>query len=359
MRRRTLALFVAQLCLSGVGGSGARLLHQSHTLLRSARKASPELAFASAAASEAGALHMHIIARQPKCVDAPCKETCRAYNRFEVSLPSGDYVTFDDVPRGDPGLSLQKDCGDNYHGRCSIRCENRAWMPQDDCRNCREKGMCMRYSPFSYTYDGVTIDFDLSKGYAPGEKVTQKCPSGKEGMCTAKCSDPGGDFGGWTFPSCECGKEDSSTNATPAKDNECSRFDPLTYTIEGVNVDFDLSKGHTVGESVTQKCPSGGKEGTCTALCSEPGGTNGGWTFPSCDCGSTDTCPRYNPFSYTHNNVQIDFDLSKGYKVGESVEQPCPGGEGTCEALCVQEEDELKWTFPKCTCGQRAAVRLQ
>lgn len=71
----------------------------------------------------------------------------------------------------------------------------------------QREAKCTPYNPFTYTYDGIEISFDLSQSASgwKGKEVWMPCPYGKDGWCSAACSNPGGANGGWTFPSCSCG----------------------------------------------------------------------------------------------------------------------------------------------------------
>jgi len=69
----------------------------------------------------------------------------------------------------------------------------------------RAASKCTPYNPFTYTYSEIAIDFDLSAEAYQWDKIEMSCPYGKAGTCEALCSNPGGQYGGWTFERCGCG----------------------------------------------------------------------------------------------------------------------------------------------------------
>eukprot|EP00928_Gymnodinium_smaydae_P086538 TRINITY_DN7073_c0_g2_i1.p1 TRINITY_DN7073_c0_g2~~TRINITY_DN7073_c0_g2_i1.p1 ORF type:complete len:589 (-),score=41.70 TRINITY_DN7073_c0_g2_i1:360-2126(-) len=276
---------------------------------------------------------------------------------------------------------------------------------------------CEPYNPFTYSVPGAVFKFDFSDGaghaaYKQNDKVVLQCPQHLKGSCTAQCSNPGGNLGGWRFSNCSCKEEgvcvgkkiriavggneviefdlhskryeqgdqvqqtcpngmtgtcvaecSDPANATLggwtfqncncASTTECKRYNSFRLTLSAGTVSFDFSKGYTLGQQVTGHCPSG-TTGSCVAHCSDPArSTNGGWTFQNCNCERTTECKRYKRFKYRRWGDTFVFDFSKGYARGELVNHVCPSGAtGTCVAECSDPTSFMNggWTFRNCNC---------
>merc|ERR1719160_911169 len=121
---------------------------------------------------------------------------CGRYNPFTYRH-RGIEIPFDLTKGYTAGQEVTMDCPSGKKGKCTALCEepgregDGGWtFPESKCE-CAEEGVCGRYSTFTYRHRGITIPFDLAKGYTTGQEVTMDCPSGKKGKCTALCEEPG------------------------------------------------------------------------------------------------------------------------------------------------------------------------
>eukprot|EP00928_Gymnodinium_smaydae_P086533 TRINITY_DN7073_c0_g1_i16.p1 TRINITY_DN7073_c0_g1~~TRINITY_DN7073_c0_g1_i16.p1 ORF type:complete len:291 (-),score=7.74 TRINITY_DN7073_c0_g1_i16:1-873(-) len=136
----------------------------------------------------------------------------------------------------------------------------------------------------------------------------------------------------------------------------CDFNKQIDYSLHGVVFKFKFWEGgqasYKLNDKVVIPCPQH-LEGSCTAECSNPGGSYGGWTFKNCKCVSSTECARYNPFKRNYRAGTVVFDFSKGYKKGERVTRDCPSGmSGTCVAECSEPGAGSYggWTFEHCKC---------